>query len=78
MKKTMGALDLQGVLTALLLASSVVAHGGHEGDPEAAVVSEVPIVRVMSLALYYNSTLRVEIQRTNLALLSRMLYYGYI
>ncbi|PKX88397.1 Ytp1 family protein [Aspergillus novofumigatus IBT 16806] len=36
----MGILDLQGVLTALLLASSVVAHGGHEGAPEAAAVSE--------------------------------------
>jgi hypothetical protein len=78
MKKMMGVLDLQGALTALLLASSVVAHGGHEGIPDAAAVSEDPIVRVVSFALYYDSTSRVEIKRTNLALLNRMLYYGYI
>ncbi|GFF21976.1 protein YTP1 [Aspergillus udagawae] len=39
----MGILDLRRVLVALLLASSVVAHGGHESVPEGAAVSKDPI-----------------------------------
>ncbi|RHZ71690.1 hypothetical protein CDV55_107870 [Aspergillus turcosus] len=39
----MGVLDLRGVLIALLLASSAVAHGGHESVPEGAAVSKDPI-----------------------------------
>lgn len=44
----MGMLDLRGALVALLLASSVVAHGGHESVPEGAAVSKDPIVRDVS------------------------------
>ncbi|KAH1655352.1 hypothetical protein KXX16_007720 [Aspergillus fumigatus] len=39
----MGMLDLRGALVAFLLASSVVAHGGHESVPEGAAVSKDPI-----------------------------------
>jgi hypothetical protein len=74
----MGILDLRGVLVALLLASSVVAHGGHESVPEGAAVSKDPIVSVVAFAHCYYSTLRDESKRTNIAIRSRTRHYGYI
>lgn len=73
----MGILDLRGVLIALLLASSAVAHGGHESVPEGAAVSKDPIVSVVSFALCYYSTPKGESKQTNIALRSRTRHYGY-
>lgn len=43
----MNPLDLRGAWLALLLATPVLCHGGHE-VPEGVVISEDPIVRLPS------------------------------